>query len=241
MPSTSSSSMLQPEIDERAARQLASLVEALPDDLLRQALMHASWVESRPDSYGRLAFLGDSVLGLAVAAAIFNRFPGEDIGRLTKIHNQTVSGVSCAAVGRAIGVPEMLREAAPENLSAGIPAEILLAAERPLPEVTEALIGACFLGFGFERTAAAVTEAFVPRIELAAETRLDFKSALQELLARRGARVSYEVAREAGPPHDRTFEVTAVVDGEQVGRGSGRSKKAAEQAAAEQALERLGG
>jgi len=86
-----------------------------------------------------------------------------------------------------------------------------------------------------------VAEAFQPRIELAAETRIDFKSALQELLARRGARVSYAVLSETGPPHERTFEVAAVLGGEEVGRGSGRSKKAAEQVAAEAALERLDG
>jgi ribonuclease III len=219
---------------------LAELIDALPDDLVRQALMHSSWTEQRAQSYGRLAFLGDSVLGLAVAAEIFARFPGEDIGRLTKIHNQAVSGVACAEVGRQLGVPQLLSEAAPEDTGAGIPVEVLVDAERPLPEITEALIGACFLAFGFESTAAAVAAAFTPRIELAAETRLDFKSALQELLARRGSRVSYDVGREAGPPHDRTFEVAALLDGEQVGRGSGRSKKAAEQAAAEEALERLG-
>jgi ribonuclease III len=221
--------------------ELASLIDALPEDLVRQALMHASWTEERTESYGRLAFLGDSVLGLAVAAEIFARFPTEDIGRLTKIHNQAVSGVACAEVGRELGVPQRLSEAAPEDTGAGIPVEVLVDAERPLPEITEALIGACFLAFGFERVAAAVAAAFVPRIELVSETRLDFKSALQELLARRGARVSYDVIREAGPPHDRTFEVAALLDGKQVGRGSGRSKKAAEQAAAEEALERLGG
>jgi ribonuclease III len=221
--------------------ELAELIDALPDDLVRQALMHASWTEERAQSYGRLAFLGDSVLGLAVAAEIFARFPSEDIGRLTKIHNQAVSGVACAEVGRQLGVPHRLAEAAPEDAGAGIPVEVLVDAERPLPEITEALIGACFLAFGFERTAAAVAAAFTPRIELAAETRLDFKSALQEMLARRGSRVTYNVVREAGPPHDRTFEVAALLDGEQVGRGSGRSKKAAEQAAAEEALERLGG
>ena len=122
-----------------------------------------------------------------------------------------------------------------------IPAQVLLEGERPLPEVTEALIGACFLAFGFERIAAAVAEAFEPRISPALETRIDFKSALQEMLARRGAHVSYEVISEVGPPHERTFEVSAVVEEDEVGRGSGRSKKAAEQVAAEQALERLGG
>ena len=218
---------------------LAGLIEDLPQDLRLQALTHSSWTEDRTASYERLAFLGDSVLGLAVAAEVFARFPDVDSGRLTKIHNQAVSGVSCAEVGRLLGVPEMLR--AVEEAAAGIPVETLLGGERPLPEVTEALIGACFLAFGFERTAAAVAEAFEPRIEISAETRIDFKSALQELLARRGAHVSYEVLGEAGPPHDRTFEVAAVLDGEEVGRGSGRSKKAAEQVAAEQALERFGG
>ena len=136
----------------------------------------------------------------------------------------------------------MLRGERARGVTAAIPAEVLLDGERPLPEATEALIGACFLAFGFERTAAAVAEAFEPRIELAAETRIDFKSALQELLARRGARVSYEViAANPGPPHRRTFEVAAIVDSERVGTGQGRSKKAAEQVAAEQALEQLGG
>ena len=77
----------------------------------------------------------------------------------------------------------MLRGSEPEASTAAIPAEVLLGGERPLPEATEALIGACFLAFGFERVAAAVAVAFEPRIEHAAETRIDFKSALQELLA----------------------------------------------------------
>jgi ribonuclease-3 len=73
---------------------------------------------------------------------------------------------------------------------------------------------------------------------MATEELLDFKSALQELLARKGARVTYAVAHESGPAHDRRFEVDATVDGEVIGRGEGRSKKAAEQAAAAEALER---
>ena len=93
----------------------------------------------------------------------------------------------------------MLRANEPEEVTAAIPAEVLLDGERPLPEATEALIGACYLAFGFERTAAAVAAAFEPRIEHASETRIDFKSALQELLARRGARVSYEVIDADGP------------------------------------------
>lgn len=219
---------------------LAELIRNLPDGLRREALTHSSWAEDRVESYERLAFLGDSVLGLAVASHLFASFEGVDSGRLTKIHNQAVSGVSCAEVGRQLGVPEMLREAEPSDVAGAIPAEVLLAGERPLPEATEALIGSCFLAFGFERVAPAVAAAFGPRIEHATETRIDFKSALQELLARRGARVSYEVIAESGPPHARTFEVAAVVDSERVGEGAGRSKKAAEQAAAERALDRLG-
>jgi ribonuclease III len=223
-----------------SAETLAELIAGLPDDLRRQALTHSSWSDVRTDSYERFAYLGDSVLALAVARGLVERFPDVDAGGLTKIHNQAVSGVSCAEVGRELGVPEMLRANEPEDMPVGIPAEVLLSGERPLPEATEALIGACFLAFGFDRVAAAVALAFEPRVEHAAETRIDFKSALQELLAQRRSVVSYEVTAESGPPHQRKFEVAAIVDSEQVGEGEGRSKKAAEQAAAEQALKRLG-
>lgn len=219
---------------------LAELVAELPEDLRRQALTHASWTEDRSESYERLAYLGDSVLALAVARDLVDRFPDEDAGGLTKIHNQAVRGVSCAEVGRELGVPAMLRAEEPEGIQAGIPSDVLLGGERPVPEATEALIGACLLAFGFERVAAAVAAAFEARIEHAAETRVDFKSALQEMLARRRSHVSYEVTAESGPPHRRTFEVVAIVDSERVGEGKGRSKKAAEQVAAEQALKRLG-
>jgi ribonuclease III len=231
--------------DDLAARdavaRLAALIADLPEQLRRQALTHSSWTERRVDSFERLAFLGDSVLGLSVASALYERFPEVAAGGLTKIHNQAVSGVSCAAVGRLLGVPEMLRANEPDDVTAAIPAEVLLDGERPLPEATEALIGACHIAFGFDRTAAAVAAAFEPRIELASETRIDFKSALQELLARRGARVAYEVTAATGPPHRRTFAVAAMVGDDQVGAGEGRSKKAAEQVAAEQALRALGG
>jgi ribonuclease-3 len=84
-----------------------------------------------------------------------------------------------------------------------------------------------------------VVEAFTPEIEQALERPADFKSALQERLARRGAVVAYDVTAEEGPPHERRFEVAAVVEGEELARGSGRSKKEAEQAAAESALDGL--
>ncbi len=223
-----------------SAGALAELVGELPDDLRRCALTHSSWTADPPESYERLAYLGDSVLALAVAAAIYERFPEVDAGGLTRIHNHTVSGVSCAEVGRELGVPAMLEEAQPDAEDA-IPAKVLLAGSRPLPEVTEALIGACFIAFGFERVAAAAAAAFEAQIEYAVEAPVDAKSALQELLARRRARVTYVVIGESGPAHRRTFEVEATVGGERVGTGAGRSKKAAEQVAAEEALKRLGG
>src|SRR5207248_9686104 len=105
--------------------------------------------------------------------------------------------------------------------------------------VVDAVIGACYLAFGYERTAAAVVEAFAPEIEHALEHPVDFKSALQELLARRGALVSYAVVDEQGPPHDRTFSISATIEGVEISRGSGRSKKDAEQEAAQAALEEL--
>jgi ribonuclease-3 len=219
---------------------LAGLIDELPEELRSRALTHSSWTADRADSYERLAYLGDSVLALVVAFDLYRRFREIDAGGLTKIHNQAVSGISCAEVGRELGVPQMLTRAEPESEDA-IPAEVLLSGSRPLPEVTEALIGACFLACGFERTAAAVGAAFEPRVEHAAETRVDFKSALQELLARRRERVRYEVVGESGPAHERTFEVAALVGDDQVGSGVGRSKKAAEQVAAERALQRLGG
>ncbi len=222
-----------------SAAALAGLVGELPDELRRQALTHSSWTAEPSSSYERLAYLGDSVLALAVAAAIHERFPRVDAGGLTKIHNHTVSGVSCAEVGRELGVPEMLAAAEPDFEEA-IPARILLAGSRPLPEVTEALIGACFLAFGFDRVAPAVAAAFATQIERAVKAPVDAKSALQELLASRRARVTYEVVGESGPAHQRTFEVEAKVGGESVGVGAGRSKKAAEQEAAEEALKRLG-
>lgn len=219
---------------------LAALVGELPDDLRRRALTHSSWTDEQSESYERLAYLGDSVLALAIAADLYESFAELGAGELTKIHNHAVSGVSCAEVGRELGVPAML-EAAEPGVEEAIPAEILLAGSRPVPEVTEALIGACFVAFGFERVAAAVVAAFAAQVEQAMEAPVDAKSALQELLARRRARVSYAVIAESGPAHRRTFEVEALVGAERVGTGTGRSKKAAERMAAEEALKRLGG
>jgi ribonuclease-3 len=214
------------------------LLERLPDELARQAVTHSSWSERRSDSYERLAFLGDSVLALAVTTHLYPRLQPDvyGAGRLTKIRAQAVSGRSCRAVAERLGIPERLRVAAPEEF-AGPATEQLARTERVLASVIEAVIGACYLEFGYESVADAVVEAFTPEIELALARPADFKSALQERLARRGTVVTYEVEAEEGPPHERTFEVVAMVEGEPLARGTGRSKKEAEQAAAEAALD----
>jgi ribonuclease-3 len=225
--------------DDPPAESLHELLEQLPDELAVPVFTHASWTERRSGSYERLAFLGDSVLALAVTAHLYPRLEAERFGagRLTKIRAQAVSGRSCKAVAERLGVPERLRAAAPPGAPSAVQA--LIGTERVLASVIEAVIGACFLSFGYERTAAAVVEAFTPEISDALEHPVDFKSALQERLARRGALVSYDVVDEQGPPHDRTFQISATIGGVEVARGSGRSKKDAEQEAAQIALESL--
>jgi ribonuclease-3 len=228
-----------PQLEGRGEAQLHDLLEQLPADVLAPVFTHSSWTARRSDSYERLAFLGDSVLALAVTAHLYPRLEADRFGagRLTKIRAQAVSGRSCRDVADRLGVPERLRAAAPPGASGSV--EALIATERVLASVIEAVIGACYLAFGYETSAAAVVEAFAPEIERALEHPVDFKSALQERLARRGALVTYSVVDEQGPPHDRTFSIIATIDGEEVSRGTGRSKKDAEQEAAQAALEAL--
>ncbi len=218
--------------------QLTELLDALPEALARQAVTHSSWTDRREDSYERLAFLGDSVLGLAVTTHLYPRLAADKFGagELTKIRARAVSGRACRGVGERLGVPERLRAAAPPDAVTAPATDALTRTERVLASIVEALIGACYLAFGTERTVAAVVEAFEPEIDAALARPGDFKSDLQERLARRGEVVTYEVVAEDGPPHDRTFEIAALVGGSEVARGSGRSKKDAEQAAAAAAL-----
>jgi ribonuclease-3 len=220
------------------AESLEELLAELPEDLRRQAFTHASWVEHRAESYERLAFLGDVVLSLAVSTHLYPRFERYGAGRLTKVRAQAVSGASCARVARGLGVPDELRSAAPEGTT-GRSAELLLGSERVLASICEAIIGAAYLAFGFERTAPAVVESFSEEIEEALEHPEDYKSVLQERLARRAEVVIYRTVSEAGPAHDRSFIAVAEVAGQELGRGEGKTKKGAEQEAALQALDRL--
>ena len=219
------------------AESLAELLAELPDELRRQAFTHASWVEHRSDSYERLAFLGDVVLSLAVSDHLYPRFERYGAGRLTKVRAQAVSGPSCARVARALAVPDELRKRAPEGT--GRTADMLVDSERVLASVCEAIIGAAYLSFGLARTAPAVVESFRSEIEQALENPVDYKSVLQERLARRAEVVAYRMVAEEGPAHDRSFIAVAEVEGQELGRGEGKTKKAAEQEAALHALDAL--
>jgi ribonuclease-3 len=177
---------------------LGELLAELPEDLARQVFTHASWSERRGDSYARLAFLGDSVLALAVTTHLYPRLEAERFGagRLTKIRAQAVSGPSCRAVAERLKLTERLRAAAPVGVQGS--AAALVETERVLASVIEAVIGACYLHAGYERTAQAVVEAFAPEIEEALEHPVDFKSAAGAARApRRGGRLRGQ--RRGGP------------------------------------------
>jgi ribonuclease-3 len=224
---------------QASVARLGDLLDELSPELALHVFTHASWTSKRSESYERLAFLGDSVLSLAITSHLFPSLEAESFGagELTKIRAQTVSGRSCRVVAELLGVPERVANAAPAGAAATVPN--LVSTERVLASITEAIIGACYLTFGYERVAEAVVEAFESLLDDALEHPVDFKSALQERLARRGALVSYDVVAEQGPPHDRTFTIAARIGSEEIGRGVGRSKKDAEQAAARVALEHL--
>lgn len=211
-------------------------MDSLPDDRLNEALAHAAWAQRGAD-YGPLAFLGDSVLSLAVSHHLYLRPEARrhGAGWLTKIRAQAVSGRACAQVAEALELPNRMERAAPPEAVDSV--RSLVRAQHALADALEAVIGACYLEFGLQRTAEAVVDAFASQVTEALERPTDAKSELQELLARRGEVVAYEVAGEEGPPHDRTFSVTAMIEQREIGRGTGRSKKEAEQAAARAALE----
>jgi ribonuclease-3 len=175
------------------------------------------------------------VLSLAVSSHLFPRFPSYGAGRLTKLRAQAVSRQSCAEVARDLGLPERLVAAAPKGT--GKAAETLVESDRILASVCEAVIGACHVAFGYERVAPAVVDAFSGQIDEALAHPVDFKSVLQERLARQGEIVTYRIEAEEGPPHDRSFLAVAEVSGREVGRGEGRTKKSAEQEAALAALD----
>ena len=177
------------------------------------------------------------MLELAVARALYENYPDFSEGRLAKVRSHVVSRASCAVVARDLGLGEKL-----VSRGAPVPDEELdrLSGNRNvLAALLEAALAALFLEHGFEPIDEAIVGAFRPRIEYALTTHVDHKTELQEALARLGRAVTYAVLEVEGPPHERTFTCAAMIDGQQAGVGTGSSKKAAEQAAAQQALAEL--
>jgi ribonuclease-3 len=178
------------------------------------------------------------VLELAIARALYDRHPEFSEGRMAKIRSHVVSRASCAVVARELGLGGRLAARGGE-LAPAEELERLARNRNVLAAVLEASLAALYLQHGFEPIRDAIVAAFDGRIDYALTSHVDHKTELQEELARRGQQVVYNVLDVQGPPHDRTFTCAAVIDGEEVGVGTGRSKKAAEQAAARQALDRL--
>ena len=210
----------------------------MPAALRERVFTHPSFVEDRSRSYERLEFLGDSVLDLAVAQALYERFPEFSEGRLTKVWAYVVSRASCAVVGRRLGLGSRLSEgtnppADPDELAA------LARNRNVVAKLVEAALGALYVVHGFEPIRAAVVAVFDERIEYALTSHVDHKTELQEELARRSKQVAYDIVAVEGPAHERLFTAVALIDGERHGAGVGSSKKAAEQAAAREVLERL--
>jgi ribonuclease-3 len=197
---------------------------------------HASWAAERSDSYERLEFLGDSVLELSTARALYDRYPDFSEGKLAKIRSHVVSRQSCALVARELGLGPMLVERGGHAMPAE---ELAKLADNTnvLAALLEAALAAAFLEWGFQKVDPAVVAAFSDQIDYAATTHVDYKTELQESLARRKQQVVYTVVEAQGPAHDRRFTCAATIDGVQAGTGSGRTKKDAEQEAAREALQ----
>jgi ribonuclease III len=174
------------------------------------------------------------VLELAVAHTLYSRYPEFDEGRLAKIRSYVVSRASCAVVANELDLGRRLA-----RFNEGEDVERLARNRNVLAALLEAVLGALFLEHGFAAIEGAVVDAFSGVIDYALTTHVDHKTELQEVLARLGRQVSYVVVDVLGPAHERHFTCAAVVGGEQLGVGEGRSKKAAEQEAAKQALAHL--
>lgn len=215
---------------------LMALVELLPPDLLSQALTHSSWVAKRTGSYERLEFLGDSVLGLAIASALYERHPGREEGELARIKAFVVSRASCVQVAGRIGLDSLILEQSPASQQKR---EEAAGSASVLGNMLEALIGACFLAHGFERASVAVVKAFDEQMSFALTGHVDYKTTLQERLALKSLHPAYRLVAEEGPPHARRFTSEVLIEGEIRGRGSGTTIKMSEQQAAREALATL--
>jgi len=200
--------------------------------LLRRALAHRSWCAETPGALSneRLEFLGDAVLGWAIADIVYHRYDAAE-GQLTDLRKSVVNAIALAEVAQDIGLGPHILLGRGEAAAGG--------ADKPsiLSDAFEAVLAAVYLDGGPEAAYSMVERLVVPRMPDTADSldQFDQKTQLQELSARagRGAPV-YEVTSR-GPDHAKSFRAEVLVDGEVVGVGEGRSKKAAEQAAAGQA------
>lgn len=204
--------------------------------LLEESLRHSSFVNEMPDSgqrdNERLEFLGDAVLNLAIGHILLMRFPELKEGDLSRMRASLVNEHQLARLARDMNLGGWIKLGKGEAQTGGHQKDSILAG------ALEALIAAIYLDAGFKRTFRTIKKIFQPVIRQIKHSgeHTDFKSLLQELVqARPGAMPAYTILREEGPDHDKTFWVQLkVLDVET--RGTGKSKKAAEQDAACKAL-----
>ena len=206
--------------------------------LLRQALTHVSACARRGDSYQRLEFLGDRVLGLAVAELLFEAFPDANEGELSRRLAELVRRETCAEVAAEWGVAPFIILGGGEAQSGGAQKAAILG------DICESILGAVFLDAGFAAAQRLVRESFATRLDQAGASQRDPKSALQEWAQGRGLQTPvYRLDGQTGPDHAPRFLISATVDGFEPAQGEGSSKRHAEQAAAEAFLarEKIGG
>lgn len=208
--------------------------------LYEHALRHRSVLRGLPNSHTqsneRLEFLGDAVLGVAVAERLYTAFPERDEGFLTRTRAKLVNGQMLAGFAEAIGLPPLIL------LSENMAQAEGRANPTVLADAFEAVLGALYLDQGFEAARQFVFRLLDEHVDLSdvAEQRSNFKSLLLEYVQARGrTQPVYRVVAEEGPSHDRRFTVEVLVGGVPAGTGRARSKKQAEQQAAEEALARL--
>jgi len=206
--------------------------------LLHRAMCHRSWVAESavPEvSNERLEFLGDAVLGWVVADLVFRNFSQLAEGALTDLRKSVVNAHALAEVAVELGLGEHLLLGRGEDAAGGRLKTSILS------DAMEAVIGAVYLDGGRDAGFRLVERLFAPLLDEAVDSlhRLDFKSALQELLVRLGKPTADYKVTSTGPDHDKTFTAKVVVAQQTIGRGEGRSKKAAEQVAAAAAFESL--
>ena len=200
------------------------------------ALTHSSYAnEHGIKSYERLEFLGDAILGFTAAEFLFENGDNPE-GELTRMRAALVCEPSLAAVARRLGLGAFIRLGRGEDASGGRNRPSLLC------DIVEALIGAMYLDGGLEPARRFILQNILSGATVARAGRSeDYKTLLQEYVQRDGAGVlSYRVIGESGPDHAKVFEAEALINGAPSGRGSGRSKKEAEQAAAHDAMRKLG-